>query len=125
MIMVFGGAYQGKLEYVYTNYGKTRSVFQCSETDVTIDFSKEIINAFHLFILACIKNEIDAKEFIMENMERLKDRIVICDDITGGVVPIEREVRRWRESAGRSMALLAKNSDEIIRVFCGIGVRVK
>jgi adenosyl cobinamide kinase/adenosyl cobinamide phosphate guanylyltransferase len=35
------------------------------------------------------------------------------------------DMRKWREAVGRSMAVIAGVSDEVIRLFCGIPQRVK
>lgn len=123
MILIIGGAYQGKLDYVHENY-KTSEESSCSETTEP-DFSKEVLNRFHLFILHQIRSGVIASDWIKQNSDLLKDKIIICDDISCGVVPIEEELRLWREEAGRCMAYLAKNADEVIRVFCGIGTKIK
>jgi adenosyl cobinamide kinase/adenosyl cobinamide phosphate guanylyltransferase len=55
----------------------------------------------------------------------LNDKVIISDDISSGVVPVDREMRQWREALGRSLAMLAEQADEVIRVFCGIASRIK
>ena len=124
MILIIGGAYQGKLDYVLENY-KTKSVFQCRDDNIDIDLSADIINSLHLVVLAQIRAGIDTFAWISAILPELKNKILICDDIFCGVVPVEREARTWRETMGRSLTLLSKNADEIIRVFCGIGSRIK
>lgn len=125
MILVFGGAYQGKLEYVLNNLSKSKTVFDCSVGTIDIDFNCEVINNFHFFILNSIKNKIDINKYIVENIENLKDKIIITDDISCGVVPIDKEDRLWREIHGKSMTKLSKNADEVYRVFCGLGIQIK
>ena len=124
MILVIGGAYQGKLEYVLENYPH-KSVFRCSADNPEIDMSADVINSFHLALLAQMRSGMDAYGCLTNMLPALNGKIVICDDITCGVVPIEFETRMWRETAGRSMTLLSKNAREVIRVFCGIGSRIK
>ena len=46
--------------------------------------------------------------------------IVIAAEIGGGVVPIDREERLYRERAGRLACLLAERADTVIRVCCGL-----
>jgi adenosyl cobinamide kinase/adenosyl cobinamide phosphate guanylyltransferase len=124
MILVIGGAYQGKLEYVIEkNPGKT--VFQCSVEDTEPDLSADIINSLHLSILAQIRAGIDPLTFLVEKLPGIKDKIMISDDISCGVIPIKSEARQWREATGRCLTLLSKNADEVTRVFCGIGSRIK
>lgn len=125
MILIIGGAYQGKLDYVKENYGIGDDIYTCSETTAFPDFSKSALNCFHLLVLAQIRNNIDHPDFLREHMLLLKDKIIISDDIFCGVVPIEHEMRIWRETLGRSLAYLSKNADEVYRVFCGLGTKLK
>jgi adenosyl cobinamide kinase/adenosyl cobinamide phosphate guanylyltransferase len=125
MILIYGGAYQGKLDYALEHYNTNASVYQCSETETQIDFSKQIINSFHCLILAQLRNHTEPCQFVNENMEFLKPKIIICNDISCGVVPVDSEMRLWRESVGRVLAILAKHADEVIRIFCGLGMKIK
>ena len=124
MILVIGGAYQGKLDYVLEKH-TNNAVFQCDARNPDIDFSAGIINGLHLAILAQLRAGTDTMEYLLKRLSELQSKVVICDDISCGVVPIDSEMRRWRETTGRCLALLSKNADEVIRVFCGIGSRIK
>ena len=124
MILIIGGAYQGKLDYVLEKY-PGKSVFQCSVEKPEIDLSGDIINSLHLMVLAQIRAGLDTLSFLRKILPKIKDKIIICDDISCGVVPVEHETRMWRETMGHSLTLLSKNSDEVVRVFCGIGSRIK
>ena len=124
MILIIGGAYQGKLDYAIENYpGKT--IYQCDPENPEIDITAEIINSFHLTVLAQTRAGTDMLGYFQKKLPELKGKILICDDISCGIVPIEQETRMWRENAGRVMTLLSKNADEVIRVFCGIGSKIK
>lgn len=126
MVLIFGGAYQGKQEYVLETYGLSeKDVYQCDLESMVINFDKKVIANLERFILACIKEEVSAKECLEDNIERLRDKIIICDDISQGVVPVDKTERAWREMTGRTMTYLGQEADEVIRVFCGIGTRVK
>lgn len=46
--------------------------------------------------------------------------VVLCTEIGGGVVPIDREERAFRERAGRLGVLLAQRADTVVRVWCGL-----
>jgi adenosyl cobinamide kinase/adenosyl cobinamide phosphate guanylyltransferase len=60
-----------------------------------------------------------------ENRIFLKPKIIICNDISCGVVPIDSEIRLWRESVGRILTILSKHADEVVRLFCGLGTKIK
>ena len=48
------------------------------------------------------------------------DAVIICEDITCGIVPIDPIDRRWRELTGRYLQKLAGTGAEVIRMVCGI-----
>lgn len=53
------------------------------------------------------------------------DRILVTDEIGYGIVPIDPFEREYREETGRICCLLAEKSEEVWRVCCGIGTRLK
>ena len=124
MILIIGGAYQGKLDYAKENY-PGKAIYQCGPENPEIDTTAEIITSLHLAVLAQTRAGTDALGYFQKKLPELKEKILICDDVSCGVVPIEQETRIWRENTGRVMALLSKNADEVIRVFCGIGSKIK
>ncbi len=126
MILIFGGAYQGKLEYALKTYRLTeKDVYHCDLETMVINFDKKVIDNLERFILACIKEDVSARECLEDNIDKLRDKIVICDDISQGVVPMDKTERAWREMTGRCMTYLGQEAEEVIRVFCGIGSKVK
>jgi len=65
-----------------------------------------------------------AYEDVEKIAEYLADKeIVICEDITCGIVPVDATDRKWREDVGRLMQALAKNR-RVYRVICGIGEEI-
>ena len=126
MKLIFGGAYQGKLDYALERFGLTEEdVFRCSDDDAKSPRGAKIIYEIDKWILALVKADADADEaarrFIAEN----GGAIVICNDISCGVVPADPDLRKWREAVGRALAEMARSSDEVVRLFCGIATRVK
>ena len=126
MILIVGGAYQGKLDYALDNYpGYGLSIYNCDERQPEVESSAAIINDLHLAILAQIGQDIDTLAYLQKKLPEWQDKIIICDDISCGVVPLEASTRAWREATGRALTLLSKHADQVIRVFCGIGSRIK
>jgi adenosyl cobinamide kinase/adenosyl cobinamide phosphate guanylyltransferase len=125
MILIFGGAYQGKLAYALERFKANESdVYKCGD-DVNIPKDKKIIYEIDKWILALVKNDIDIEKSIRQFIDGNRNAIVICNDISGGVVPIDPELRKWREAVGNSLAMLSRISDEVIRLFCAIPTRIK
>lgn len=128
LILVLGGAYNGKLSFVKDKFKiKEEDIFTVNDelNDIYIDYSKKVINAFHKFTYKLSLKNIDAINFILENTEFFKDKIIICDDISQGIVPLKIEDRIWRENTGKCLQYISNNSNIVYRVFCGIPMVIK
>ena len=49
------------------------------------------------FALACVRNGGEPKAFWEAHRAELEDKILIADDVSCGVVPIDETLRAWRE----------------------------
>ena len=126
MILIFGGAYQGKLAYALERFGLSESdVYRCGDEDTAIPGGKRIIYEIDRWILAMVRADMDAAREVRSFIERNGDAAVICNDVSCGIVPTSEVLRKWREETGRAAAELARRSDEVIRLFCGIPTKVK
>lgn len=125
MVLIFGGAYQGKLEYALENFGLSENdVYNCGES-AGLDLSFKVINNLEKFVMACVKDGLEAKELLDEYGDALTDKIIIVTDISQGIVPMNPDERSWREMTGRTMLYLSRRADKVIRVFCGLGQEIK
>jgi adenosylcobinamide kinase / adenosylcobinamide-phosphate guanylyltransferase len=126
MILIFGGAYQGKLAYALERFSLIQDdVFLCGNDDTRLPENKKIIYEIDKWILALLKKDIDVDQAIRRFIDNNKDAIVICNDISCGVVPVDPLLRKWREAAGSLLAALSRESDEVVRLFCAIPTRIK
>ena len=124
MILIFGGAYQGKLEFVKENWNTSDDdIFNCMEK-LELDPAKKVYYGLEKFIYACVLEGKEPKD-VISRIGDTSGKIFIVNDISQGVVPIEADRRAWREAVGRTMLWLGKNADEVHRVFCGLGQRLK
>ena len=124
MILIFGGAYNGKLEFVKEKYDiDNEKIFFC--TDQHLKFDKKVICGLHTFTRACVLNKINPMEILENNIDHLKDKIIICDEINSGIVPMEKLDRAWREETGRGLQFLAKHSSSVYRIFFGLEEELK
>lgn len=125
MILIFGGSYQGKLDFAKENFGVTDAeVFTCT-TENEIDWSKKVLYNMDQAFLRHVREGKESREVLKEHLEELKDKILIVNDISQGIVPMERDQRDWREMTGRAMLYISKEADEVYRVFCGLGSKIK
>ena len=126
MILLFGGVYQGKLAYALDRFSLTENdVYKCSEDDITAPADKKIVYEIDRWILALVKSDMDVDMAVCKFMHDNQEAVVICNDISNGIVPLDPIQRKWREAVGRSMAELSKVSVEVLRLFCGIPTRLK
>lgn len=124
MVLVFGGAYNGKRDFVKEKFNVTEDdIFYCGVNE--IDFSKKVICGLHKFTYNNILKDISSLQYIKENINLFKDKIIISDEISSGIVPLKKEDRIWREETGKCLQYLSKESSCVYRVFCGIPTIIK
>ena len=124
MVLIIGGAYQGKLDFAKEAFGITEEdVFVCKDSE--IDFSKRCVYALEKFTLACVREGKEPASYLQEHREAWDDSIFICQDFFCGVVPMEAEARAWRQITGRLAQYLSQEADRVSRIFCGLDQRLK
>ena len=120
MILIIGGAYQGKLDFAKETFGITDSDVYTCDCDA-IDFSKRCIYQIEQFTA----NHPDPVGYFKANREVWQDSIFILQDIFCGVVPMGAENRAWRQRTGRLAQYLSKEASRVSRIFCGLEQRLK
>ncbi len=132
MKLVIGGYSQGKLNYVLqrsdtNNYtvlnGRLPDERQLQE--MTVQGEPVIINHFHSWIKGRIAQGGNPEEEIFTFLAKNPECIIISDEIGNGIVPIDAFEREYRERTGRILVDLADQADEVVRVICGIGQKIK
>ncbi len=144
MKLIIGGYAQGKLDYVKQTNNKI-TIFDCKENcssldELYADSDKNIaevivINHFHYFVRDFLKNhenDQNKNKLWLEHTQRLynyidknPNLIIISDEIGNGIVPIDSFEREYREKTGRILIELASQAEEVIRVICKIGQKIK
>lgn len=110
MILVIGGQAQGKGAYVKEHYGQS---------------GRPVFSDFHLWVRNRLSEGGNPEQEILEYVDNHRDCIIISDEVGNGIVPIDAFEREYRERTGRLLVELARNADEVVRVLCGIGQRIK
>lgn len=124
MILILGGAYNGKLKFVKEKYNiNDEEISFCTNEHLELD--KKVLCGIHIFTRACVLKKLNSLEILENNLEYLKDKIIICDEINSGIVPMEKQNRAWREETGRALQLLSKHSSSVYRIFFGIEEQIK
>lgn len=124
MKMIIGGAYQGKLDYAKKKYPEISWTDgdTCSEQEI---FHCEGICNFHKYIERSILDGRDVSWLPEKLILRNPDIIIVTDEIGYGIVPVDKHLREYREMTGRICTELASYANEVYRVMCGIGTRIK
>lgn len=127
MKLVIGGYAQGKLNYVLGKYDVEASKIFDGEIPENIEEEKGIvvINHFHNWVRMNIAYDDCPEKEIFEFVEKYPDCVIISDEVGNGIVPVEAFEREYRERTGRILVELAKKAEEVERVVCGIGQKIK
>ena len=124
MILILGGAFQGKLDFAMKTFGLSEEdVFTCTNTHM--DLSKGCIYRLEEFTFACIQAGLDPVEQFQSLDLQQNNTIFICQDIFCGVVPMERQLRLWRDATGKLCQHLAGEAEAVYRIYCGLEQRLK
>lgn len=68
---------------------------------------------------------VDPKKFVLTHVKNHPKLTIVCDEVGGGVVPIDKNDREYREVVGRICCELAALSSRVERIYCGIPTVLK
>ncbi|MDE7201784.1 MAG: bifunctional adenosylcobinamide kinase/adenosylcobinamide-phosphate guanylyltransferase [Lachnospiraceae bacterium] len=127
MKLVIGGIAQGKLEYVLLKYDVQKNMVWDGvlPNDRELNRNIVVINHFHQWVKSRMVSGGCPEDEIMSFLDCNEDCIIICDEIGNGIVPIDPFEREYRERMGRILVQLAKRAEEVERIICGIGQKIK
>lgn len=127
MILVTGGAYQGKLNYAKslapeTDWADGRI---CTEQELLYSGG---IHHFHSYIENRMKEGRTQEELLHLADTLCRENpaaVVVTDEIGYGIVPADAFDREYREAVGRVCTSLASYAAQVHRVVCGVGTVIK
>ena len=127
MKLVIGGTAQGTLEYVLLKHDVQKNMVWDGvlPNDRELNGNIVIINHLHQWIKNCMVSGGCPEDEIMSFLDCNEDCIIICDEIGNGIVPIDPFEREYRERTGRILVQLAMRAEEVERIICGIGQKIK
>lgn len=126
MKLVIGGAFQGKTDWVKRHYDICeRDIADGAKCDEEAIITAKAVNHFHLLVKRWLEDGREPMEAVEKLAQYKPDLIVITDEIGSGIVPLDRDERVYREVHGRLCCRLAGEADEVVRVICGIGQKIK
>lgn len=127
MKLIIGGYAQGKLDYVLSKYRLRESMVWDGKLpdEPALRDEQVVIDHFHQWVKNCILDGGCPEKEMTAFLDRYKNCIIISDEIGNGIVPLEPFEREYRERVGRILIQLAERAEEVERVICGIGQKIK
>ena len=126
MILVTGGAFQGKREFVSRYFSITKDTMldgsSCPLTEIT---GAECLYNYHDTVRRLMEKGDDPCEFTRRLCKENPYAVIIMNEIGCGIIPMEKKERIWREQVGRCGCIIAENSSLVVRVICGRAVCLK
>lgn len=124
MILIIGGCFQGKKEYAKKMFSLREDEILSADSEIT-DSGIRCVDQLHLRIKRLTPDSEKARLEENRLFSFCRDKIVISDDISCGIVPLQPSEREWRESTGRFLCRLAEQADCVIRIQCGLAQIIK
>lgn len=132
MKLVIGGYSQGKLGAVLKNYKEDEVALVDGELpdekqllEIREQGKTVIVHHFHHWVRNRMLQEKNPEAEINDYLKKYPETIIISDEIGNGIVPVDAFEREYRERTGRILVNMAEQADEVVRVICGIGQKIK
>lgn len=109
MIFIVGGRSQGKLLYAKEHWKE----------------EYKIINHYHEIVKKQLENGENPMKEAKKLLKTKENFVIISDELGCGLVPMDALEREYREQSGRVNCYFASQADQVIRVICGIGKKIK
>ena len=117
MIMIIGGRTQGKKEYAESHYKDAKKHMIMLNEMAKENFLKSYDDGLKLFD--------ELPKAVIEAINNDPDCIIITDEVGCGLIPNDSYERALRDYIGRIQIKLAKKADEVIKVTCSLGMKIK
>lgn len=128
MILVIGGSFQGKLEFVRRQWmeGQPGNGWYARGDKDSYETALErpVLYGLHHYIRRIVKEGGSVDTFLTKVLAG-QAQIILLDEIGCGLVPMEAGDRQYREETGRAGQRLALEASEVWRVLCGVGQKIK
>lgn len=127
MKLIIGGYAQGKLDYVREHFSvEEKNIHEACLPPKRKDATEEVVvvNRLNQWLLSLEKRE-EAGKLLEETISAYRNLILITEEVGNGIVPMTKEDRQWRDDVGALQVELAQQADEVIRVLCKIGQKIK
>ena len=134
MYLVIGGSNQGKLAWSLQHFSLNKQqVLDAAMLDLQPGQTLQLNGCLVIYGLESLLRHVMQQNWTPQELTALQNNllqlpaetVIICASVGGGLVPVDRFEREWRELVGRTCCQLAAEATEVWRVFCGLPQRLK
>lgn len=125
MRLIIGGRAAGKLDYVRSLGYSENQIFDAGVSPAEEGRNFPVYYRLHEAVRSLMKQKKDPAQTLLALLNNDRVQVVVCDEVGGGIVPLDRFEREYREAVGRICCVLAKRADIVERVYCGIPTVIK
>lgn len=114
MVFITGGAYAGKSAFAEKMFP-----------------GAEVKTGYHRVVREQMEKGLDPLSEVRKLMDDAagsddgKQLVITSDEIGCGIVPMDAFEREYREMNGRVSCCLAEKAEQVYRVVCGVGTRIR
>ena len=113
-------------ENLYKEFDCVYDLEKISPEEIKLDGKNFIlILNLHEGVKNLLQRKINAVKFFEERINFLRDSVLIGNEISGGVVPVDKFERQWRDETGNLYKYLASEADIVDRIFASLPLRLK
>ena len=112
----------GKRAYAEKLYGKFEMIYNLEDDKAESIKTSGLILNLHLGIKDLLARNINAQEFFTSRINILRSSVIIGDEISSGIIPIDAFERKWRDETGKIYQFLASEAEIVDRIFAGLSL---
>lgn len=125
MILVIGGAYQGKTHFVTEHFPiNEQELINGENCNLDELVGAKAINHFERLVYQFMIEKKLILPFMEDLLQKNNDIVIITTEIGCGLVPIDKFDREYRETVGRACCELVKRANQVYRVQSGIATKI-
>ncbi|MBQ9549414.1 MAG: bifunctional adenosylcobinamide kinase/adenosylcobinamide-phosphate guanylyltransferase [Lachnospiraceae bacterium] len=109
LILIIGGKYQGKHDFAAEHFGDSK-IIDLDDLKLSERGVRELI---------------EGSRSGVDSGNPDKNTVIIAEENASGIVPAYAGLLRQREEYNRCLTAISREADQVYRVFCGIGMKIK
>ena len=125
MILVIGGAFQGKYSFATEELGIRDGWADGDTCGYHEIFECRAIHHFHDYVKRAMEDHYDLSSLVQNLMEKNPGICILTNELGYGVVPTDEFERALRDQLGATCTELASQAEIVYRMICGIPTIIK